>query len=140
VPSVMSESIVDATTARRVWPLLEDGARLASLVAHVLEVAPAPAGARRWRVLLNGSEVRWQQRAERAPGELRFEQTAGDLDRLRGAWTLSERDGAMRLALRIDFHLGVDGLAPLLDPIWTQSFQAHADALVNAVTRVIGDA
>lgn len=114
--------------ARRAWDLLADG-DLPRLCDQVLEVTPEGDG-QRWRVLLNGSEVRWRQvERARTAERLEFEQTEGDLAVFAGTWAL--RDG--RLSLELLFHLGVDGLAPLLDPIWGQSLKAFADALVHAV-------
>jgi hypothetical protein len=112
--------------AGRLRSLLATGTGLPALCDQVVAVEAAPGGGRRWRVLLNGSEVEWEQHS---PDPLSFEQTGGDLAELRGEWSLE--GGELALVLR--FHLGVDGLAPLLDPIWTQSFQAFADALVRGV-------
>jgi hypothetical protein len=116
------------TSGRPVWDVLDGGA-LPSIADHVLAVTDTPDG-QHWSVLLNGSRVDWiQQSVRTGERELSFEQVTGDLAQLHGNWTL--HDGHLSLTIR--FHLGVDGLAPLLDPIWTQSFQAHADALVRAV-------
>jgi Polyketide cyclase / dehydrase and lipid transport len=132
---VAAETIVTGVGRPLVWRVLADVGRLASIAGHVLDASPAPDGAQRWSVLLNGSRVDWVQRTtERPPAELRFEQVDGDFDRLRGSWTLHEHTGGTRLRLELEFHLGVDGLAPLLDPIWAQSLQAHADAMVSAVS------
>jgi hypothetical protein len=81
-------------------------------------------------VLLNGSEVHWRLvETGSGPARLEYTQTDGDLASLECAW--SAEDGGLVLDLR--FHLGIDGLAPLLDPIWGQSLHAFADALVRAV-------
>ncbi|WP_333738170.1 SRPBCC family protein [Streptomyces sp. IBSBF 2806] len=125
------------------WTVLKKGEAVASRAEHVRSVEPLPArgdGARRtaWRVLLNGSEITWSQREFAEPGpRLRFEQVTGDLQELSGDWSVTEVPGGSRVALTVDFHLGVDGLAPLLDPIWAQSFQAHADALLRALTAAV---
>lgn len=114
----------------RLWSLLTAGTELPAVCDQVLAVAPGPDGRQHWRVLLNGSEVEWEQTTRpRGPDRLDFEQVTGDLAELRGAWSL---DGG-RLDLALEFHLGVDGLAPLLDPMWTQSLRAFADSLVRGV-------
>jgi hypothetical protein len=126
---VIAETPMPEVPARRVWGVL-GGDGLPSLAEHVLDVRTTPQGDQQWSVLLNGSQVDWVQRTVQAGAhELAFELLSGDLAELRGRWTLSPG----RLRLTMQFHLGIDGLAPLFDPIWTQSLQAHADALVRAV-------
>jgi ribosome-associated toxin RatA of RatAB toxin-antitoxin module len=133
MPTVTAQTEIAAARIERVWDIVSDVERYPSLAAHVLEVSPDGAH-HRWAVLLNGSRVGWVQRdCPSPPRQLRFEQVTGDLDQLRGRWALEQRGTSVRLCLRICAHLGVDGLAPLLDPIWAQSFQAHADALVRAI-------
>jgi hypothetical protein len=152
LPTVRAHAPAPGLDAARLRSLLATGAELPALCDQVVAVGAAPGGGQHWRVLLNGSEVEWEQTAPQGPGPedpgsenpgpgnpgpeapdapavLSFEQTGGDLAELRGEWRL---DGGA-LALTLAFHLGVDGLAPLLDPIWTQSFQAFADALVRGV-------
>ena len=124
--TVVAETPISGVPEDRVWAAVRN---VPALADHVLEVTTTPEGDERWSALLNGSQVDWVQRwSPVADGRSSFEQVTGDLAELRGTWTVAET-----LSLRIEFHLGIDGLAPLLDPIWTQSFQAHADALVRAV-------
>lgn len=125
---VVAETPFAGKPGRPAWDVLR-GDRLPEVADHVLAVTDTPAG-QHWSVLLNGSKVDWVQRTTAADErELAFEQVSGDFAELIGTWSLDNG----KLTLTIRFHLGVDGLAPLLDPIWTQSFQAHADALVRAV-------
>lgn len=134
MPTVNALAELDGARIERVWEVVSDVERYPDLVDHVLEVSPCEGG-HRWVVLLNGSRVQWVQRDRPTePSSLEFEQVTGDLDTLRGRWTLDRSASGVTVRLRIDFHLGVDGLAHLLDPIWTQSFRAHADALTRAVT------
>jgi hypothetical protein len=136
-PTVRAHAPAPGLDAARLRSLLDTGAELPALCDQVVAVEAVPGGGQHWRVLLNGSEVEWEQTAPEGPGPeapgataaLSFAQTGGDLAELRGDWRL---DGG-ELTLTLAFHLGVDGLAPLLDPIWTQSFQAFADALVRGV-------
>jgi ribosome-associated toxin RatA of RatAB toxin-antitoxin module len=133
MPTVNASTKIVGARIERVWHVVSDVERYPSMAGHVLEVSP-DGGRHRWVVLLNGSRVYWVQRdLPSPPWRLEFEQVTGDLDRLRGCWTLEQRGADVLLSLEIHFHLGIDGLAPLLDPIWTQSFQAHADALARAV-------
>jgi hypothetical protein len=107
---------------------------------HVLDVTPTGSGATSWQVLLNGSRCAWTL-AERddASGALAFDQVEGDLERMSGSWSLEPVDSGTRVRLHLSFDLGVDGLAALLDPIWSQSLQAHADALLHALAAACDD-
>lgn len=133
MPTVNALAELDGARVERVWEVISDIERYPDLTDQVLEVSPCGDG-HRWVVLLNGSRVQWVQRDRATEHEsLEFEQVTGDLGALRGRWTLDRSASGVTVRLRIDFHLGVDGLAHLLDPIWTQSFQAYADALTRAV-------
>lgn len=122
----------------QVWAVVSHSERYPLLVEHILEVNRRDDGAAQWCALLNGSRVSWVQRERgQPPRSLVFEQVRGDLDRLRGRWTLRPRPAGVWLGLDVEFSLGLDGLAPLFDPIWEQSFQAHADAVVGALARAV---
>ncbi|MEU0603873.1 SRPBCC family protein, partial [Streptomyces sp. NPDC006393] len=129
-------------TPPEVWQLVKDAATFVHNAPHVVAVealttggaAPA-ARTTRWTVLLNGSRTTWTQQEHAEPGPLlRFEQTDGDLEELSGHWTLHPTPAGTTVSLRLGFELGVDGLTPLLEPMWTQSLQAHADALLRALS------
>ncbi|MGW7051075.1 type II toxin-antitoxin system RatA family toxin [Streptomyces sp. NPDC054887] len=139
MPEIQAQTLVGGRTPDEVWALVKDSGEVASRTEHVVAVAPRSEQDKtfrfnEWKVRLNGSEVTWVQREATGPGlRLRFEQTTGDLEELSGEWAVTAAPGGTRVALSIRFELGIDGLAPLLEPIWSQSFQAHADALLRSV-------
>ncbi|MEU1122631.1 SRPBCC family protein [Streptomyces sp. NPDC005899] len=139
MPEVQAETLIEGHTPEEVWDWVKDSERLASRARHVVAVSPVSDPGRtfrvnEWTVLLNGSEVTWRQREAAGPGlRLGFEQTAGDLEKLSGEWALAAAGTGTRVSLSLTYELGVDGLAPLLDPIWSQSFRAHADELLRAL-------
>lgn len=139
MPEIQAETLVEGRTPDEVWALVKDSGSIASQAGHVVAVRPQSAQDKtfrcnEWKVLLNGSEVTWVQREAAGPGlRLRFEQTTGDLEQMSGEWAITAAPDGTRVALSIDFELGIDGLAPLLEPIWSQSFQAHADALLRSL-------
>lgn len=137
MPAVTATAPVPGATRDQVWPVVADPERYRPFAEHVLSVE-ADGDRQRWAVLLNGSRVEWvQQEAAAAPERLEFHQLSGDLDQLLGSWSLHETAAGVQVELTLQFHLGIDGLAPLLDPIWAQSFQAHANALVRAVGQAV---
>ncbi|MDM4721528.1 SRPBCC family protein [Micromonospora sp. WMMA1363] len=132
MPTITAETHV-ARPAAQVWAAVRSAATLASQAPHVVDVR-ADGASTHWTVLLNGSEVAWEQRDDVGPGTvLRFTQITGDLEEMSGSWEVAEAAGGARVRLTIVFELGVDGLAPLLEPIWAQSLQAHAEALLRVV-------
>ena len=136
--TVTSSVDLVAVTPQAVWSVVSDSAGMVRRAAHVHSVV-MDGDVARWTVSLNGSRIQWEQREHAEPPHcLTFEQVTGDLDELRGTWTVRALETGVRVRLEIAFHLGVDGLAPLLDPIWAQSFHFHADALVQGVAYEIG--
>jgi hypothetical protein len=139
MPGIQADTLIEGRTPDEVWAILKESSRVASHARHVVAVRSQSDQDKtfrinEWTVLLNGSEVTWRQREAAGPGlRLRFEQTAGDLEKLSGEWSLTAAGTGTRASLALDYELGVDGLAPLLEPIWSQSFQAHADELLRAL-------
>lgn len=139
MPEIHSAAPAPGWTAEELWNVVKDGRACVGArdVVSVEELPSTASGHRstRWTVLLNGSEVTWTQREwAEAGSRLVFEQTSGDLEELTGEWTVAPAADGAQVMLRIAFELGIDGLAPLLEPIWAQSFQAHTDALLRTVT------
>jgi hypothetical protein len=137
MPEVMASTDIADVTPDRVWRLVEDGPGMVGLADRVLRVSTVDSTETAWTALLNGAEVDWVQRdSADPPHRLDFVQVRGDLADLRGRWTIRPTDGGgVRLELWLAFHLGIDGLAPLFDPIWARAFQAHAEHLVRSVAR-----
>ncbi len=139
LPEIHSATQVRGRSADELWTIVKNSVAFAPRAGHVVGVSLLPSADQRhrsteWTVLLNGSAVTWVQQETARPGpRLCFEQTAGDLERLTGEWSVSDTADGPRVDLTIAFELGVDGLAPLLNPIWAQSFQAHADALLRVL-------
>ncbi|MER6256526.1 SRPBCC family protein [Streptomyces sp. NPDC001584] len=138
MPEIHAVTQFPGRSPDEVWSIVKNSLAFAARAEHVVGVSLLPSSDKRyrsteWTVLLNGSEVTWVQEETARPGlRLAFEQTAGDLEQLTGEWSVSASPGGSQVGLAISFELGIDGLAPLLNPIWAQSFQAHADALLRA--------
>ncbi|MGL4175033.1 MAG: type II toxin-antitoxin system RatA family toxin [Dermatophilaceae bacterium] len=132
MPTVAAQTDV-ARSAEQVWASVRSAPALAVQAPHVVHVT-AHGDTSHWTVLLNGSEVTWTQRDHAGTDTvLRFEQTGGDFEAMSGQWEVADIVDGCRIRLTIDFDLGVDGLAPLLEPMWAQSLRAHAEALLRVV-------
>ncbi|MFI9162064.1 type II toxin-antitoxin system RatA family toxin [Kitasatospora aureofaciens] len=140
LPEIHATAVVPGRTPEELWAVVKDSPAFAPRAPHVIGVRVLDSANREsrsteWTVLLNGSEVTWVQNESTRPGlRLCFEQTAGDLERLAGEWSVVETSAGAQVGLSVSFELGIDGLAPLLNPIWAQSLQAHAEALLRVVS------
>ncbi|HEV2377835.1 MAG TPA: SRPBCC family protein, partial [Streptosporangiaceae bacterium] len=145
MPTIHMQMDLAGADPGQVWPVACDSERLGSLAEHVLGVQylePGNEGRQSsWRVLLDGGQVGWVQQESTGPGlRMRFEQVSGDFDTLTGTWDITAVPQGARVSLTIEFELGIDGLAPLLEPIWAQALQVHAAALLSAIARItVGD-
>jgi len=73
-----------------------------------------------WSVLLKGSILEWSEseRIDDAARRLEFVQVDGDLDVFTGYWQVDEEaPGRTRVALDIEFEIGIPLLAPMLNPV-----------------------
>lgn len=134
MPTVTASARVPGVPPEAAWSVIVDPTRYCEFADPNPSVS-IEGHEEHWTVLLNGSRVDWSQIVTPREGAtLSFTQTRGDLAGLNGTWRVTpDAAGGSEIGVVLSFFLGVDGLAPLLDPIWTQSFQAHADAMVRAV-------
>jgi ribosome-associated toxin RatA of RatAB toxin-antitoxin module len=88
-----------------------------------------------WRVLLNGSELTWDERDFfHPPHRIDFDQTEGDLEVFRGSWTLSETATGVNVLLEIEFDLGIPSLAAVLDPVGIQAIHSNSRSMLSAIS------
>jgi Polyketide cyclase / dehydrase and lipid transport len=117
-------------SASQVWEALRSPSAFVSTAKHVVSVRPQPGGGDAW-VVLSGGKVRWIQHDEPANDAMEFWMVDGDLEGFRGRWEARDEGGSTVVSLTMDFWLGVDGLAPLLNPVWTTLMQSHVTGLVH---------
>ncbi len=72
-----------------------------------------------WSGRLQGRVLRWKEQDDFDDGSLviRYRQTEGDLRRFEGEWSFVADGDGTRIALRVDFEVGIPMLAGLLDPV-----------------------
>ena len=138
MPTVTSSILVPDVELAEVWKVVCDFERYPAGMADVLEVKvltrESNTWTSRWRVLLNGSEMTWDERDRFEPHtRIQFEQTEGDLEVFRGEWTFLETQGGVEVGLTVEFDLGIPSLAPLLDPVGAQAIRANAAQMLAGI-------
>lgn len=121
---VKLDAIVRGTTARHVFDQVIKFDRYPTLAPHVRATTvhatlPEPTGSSSWELHFRSGLLRWTERDEFHPDELRidFSQTEGDFDEFGGHWQLHQRGDDVELAFRCDFDFGIPSLEGILDPI-----------------------
>jgi ribosome-associated toxin RatA of RatAB toxin-antitoxin module len=121
-----------------VWRVVSDFEQFPALMPNVLSVEvvgqDGDATITTWRVVLEGSEMTWDERDTFVPNErITFEQVDGDLDVFRGEWTLAERDGGVLVTLTVEFDLGIPSLATVLNPVGVKAIDANSREMLTAI-------
>lgn len=120
-----------------VWHALASPAALSACARHVRSYRPGPDGDE-WTVMLSGGAVSWRQRERPRNGDLQtFVMVDGDLEGFEGGWRVTTTGDAVLVSLTLEFWLGVDGLAPLLNPVWVAQMQAHVDGMAEALATTV---
>jgi ribosome-associated toxin RatA of RatAB toxin-antitoxin module len=122
-----------------VWNIVCDFEHHPEYMADVLEIrylerSPDKALSS-WRVLLNGSELTWEEMDFfRPPHRIDFDQTEGDLEVFRGSWTLEPNGTGVTVMLEIEFDLGIPSLAAVLDPVGIQAIHSNSRSMLTAIS------
>ena len=85
--------------------------------ADVLDRLDAQLSRSEWALPFRGSSARWVQHSRRTgAGRIEFEQTDGDFQHLRGAWSATDlADGGCEVAFEVNFSTSVPHLAGAID-------------------------
>lgn len=138
MPVVRTEVDIDGVPLEHVWNVLCDFEAHAGYMDDVLGIQFLERGDKTalssWRVLLNGSELTWDERDVFTPlSRIDFDQTEGDLEVFRGFWELQETACGVRVVLEIEFDIGIPSLAEVLDPIGVQAIEANSRSMLGAI-------
>jgi ribosome-associated toxin RatA of RatAB toxin-antitoxin module len=138
MPAVHTEMEVPGVSLADVWRVVSDFEQFPALMPNVLSVdvigRDGDAVITTWRVVLEGSEMTWDERDTFVPHErITFEQVDGDLDVFRGEWTLAEREGGVLVTLTVEFDLGIPSLAMVLNPVGVKAIDANSREMLRAI-------
>ncbi|MFJ2609210.1 type II toxin-antitoxin system RatA family toxin [Streptomyces sp. NPDC091279] len=138
MPVVRTEVEIEDAPLKHVWTVLCDFEAHAGYMDDVLGIRFLERGEdtalSSWRVLLNGSELTWDERDVFTPmRRIDFDQTDGDLEVFRGFWELQEIPGGVRVVLEIEFDIGIPSLAEVLDPIGIQAIESNSRSMLAAI-------
>jgi ribosome-associated toxin RatA of RatAB toxin-antitoxin module len=138
VPVVRTEVHIPDVPLEHVWNVMCDFEAHAGYMDDVLGIRFLDRGAdtalSSWRVLLNGSELTWDERDVFTPmRRIDFDQTEGDLEVFRGFWELEPTPTGVRVSLEIEFDIGIPSLAAVLDPIGIQAIESNSRSMLAAI-------
>ncbi|MBT0773327.1 SRPBCC family protein [Kineosporia sp. J2-2] len=139
MPSVRTSVLVPGADIDYVWSVVRDFEKHPDYMADVLDIRflerDDVTALSSWRVLLNGSELTWEERDHfHPPHRIDFDQTEGDLEVFRGSWTLTQTDEGVDVVLDIEFDLGIPSLAAVLDPVGIQAIHSNSRSMLTAIS------
>jgi ribosome-associated toxin RatA of RatAB toxin-antitoxin module len=138
-------NVAMSATVDRVWSAVtevEDYPRFMESVRRVSVIENLSDGSRltAWSVTLKGSTLEWTEREVMHHGErrLEFEQVEGDLDRFRGAWSVTAAPGGgVNVRLEVDFDIGIPLLADMLNPVAARALQENSEQMLRGIERQV---
>ncbi|WP_055480119.1 SRPBCC family protein [Sphaerimonospora mesophila] len=139
MPIVRTSVDIPGVNIEYVWNVVCDLEKHPEYMADVLEIRylerNAETALSSWRVLLNGSELTWEEKdVFHPPYRIDFDQTDGDLEVFRGSWTLKEIEDGVNVVLEIEFDLGIPSLAAVLDPVGIQAIHSNSRSMLTAIS------
>jgi ribosome-associated toxin RatA of RatAB toxin-antitoxin module len=121
---VKLDALIRAIPARYVFRQVVQFQHYPVLAPHVRATTvhatlPEPVGSSSWELHFRSGLLRWTERDEFHPDELRvdFTQTEGDFEEFAGYWQLTQQGEDTALSFRCDFDFGIPSLEGILDPI-----------------------
>lgn len=139
MPTVRSAVDIPDVSLPHVWAVVRDFEQYPLYMADVLDIRylerSETEALSSWRVLLNGSELMWDEKDVFTPmSRIEFEQTEGDLEVFRGVWILRQIDEGVRVSLEIEFDLGIPSLDAVLNPIGIQAILSNSRSMLEAIS------
>lgn len=141
MPVVETSLKIESVSIERVWKVLCDFERYPETMPDVLEVqcyGDEDPFRSSWKVLLNGSELTWDERDVFFPMErIEFDQIEGDLEVYKGEWRLKDEGDNVIVTLEIEFDIGIPSLADLLNPIGVKAITSNSRQMLEAISGTI---
>lgn len=143
----VSTSLKMSASADQIWAIVKDVQTYPQFMQNVRSVRVA-AGATKslrvseWSVDLDGSILEWTEieHIDEAARRITFEQLDGDLQEMRGVWSVvAEPDGGSRAELSVDFEIGIPILADMLNPVAGAALKDNALAMLREIDRLPRD-
>ena len=81
----------------------------------------------------------WTERDCFYPEEVKitYQQTAGDLKKMEGAWTIEPRADGCWVTLAVDFEFGIPMIAGLLNPILKRKVKENSENMLAAIKKQV---
>ena len=92
-----------------------------------------------WVTNADGRKIVWTERDTFYPEDLKitYAQTAGDLKKMEGAWTIVEQADGCEVTLAVDFEFGIPMIAGLLNPILKKKVRENSENMLNSIKEQI---
>ncbi len=92
-----------------------------------------------WVSDVDGRRIAWTERDCFYPEELKiaYQQTAGDLKKMEGAWTIEPRSDGCLVTLAVDFEFGIPMIAGLLNPILKRKVKENSENMLAAIKKQV---
>jgi ribosome-associated toxin RatA of RatAB toxin-antitoxin module len=140
MPDVRIERAVNATL-EQVWRAVLDVERYPDSMESVrtVQITSVESPERRriaWSVSLRGSILEWEEdeRIDHDAHSIDFQQLAGDMEWLEGAWRLiATGPSTTHISLEVSFEIGIPLLAEMLNPVAERSFHENCDEMIRGV-------
>lgn len=137
MPTVETSLKINNIGLEPVWEVLCDFERYPEVMDDVLEVKCSDiVGPQRstWKVLLNGSELTWDEQDIFEPcNRIVFDQIEGDLEVYKGEWRLEQDGNDVLVTLIVEFDLGIPSLADMLNPIGIKAIKSNSMQMLAAI-------
>lgn len=138
MPIVTNQVAIHGVDFDEIWGVLCDFEKYPELMEDVLSVKyvlrDGETSVSDWRILLNGSEMSWQERdVYKGNRVIEFEQVEGDLEVWRGSWAIVEQPENALVRLEVEFDIGIPSLGATLDPIGIRAIKSNSMQMLNAI-------
>lgn len=140
MPIVETSLKINNIGLETVWKVLCDFERYPDIMDDVLEVQCSNTTGphqSKWKVLLNGSELTWDEEDIYEPyNRIVFDQIEGDLEVYKGEWRLEPDGNDVLVTLIIEFDLGIPSLADMLNPIGIKAIKSNSMQMLEAIKNI----
>lgn len=128
---------------KAIFEIIKDMAGYPKFMKNLVSVEILEEGAdydvSHWVSDVDGRKIVWTERDNFYPEDLKitYAQTAGDLKKMEGAWTIVPGSEGAEVTLSVDFEFGIPMIAGLLNPILKRKVRENSENMLQAIKEQI---